>query len=1125
MNITFLLGPAGTGKTYQCLQEIREELKRSAVGLPLVFLAPKQATYQLERQLLGDPDLDGFTRLKIVGFETLAQFTLQELATPPRLLSEQGRVMVLRALIEQHCPKLEFFRASARTAGFAQQLSSMLSELQRHQLSPELIAADADVRGPELKAKLADLALLWRLYLEWLAREKLHDPDTLLALAAEAVLEARARGVFQLGGLWLDGFAELSRQELTFLEALASCSHRATLAFCVDTATVPDEWHSMWNIPSRAVRDCKQHLSKIHGAQFSDRILQRHGKRSRFAECGVLADLEAAWTRGEPPPGTQEAQLVLRLDSNAAKPVRVFQCATPEAEATIAAREILKFVQAGGRFREIAVIVRSLDDYDHVVSRVFNRYGIPFFLDCRQAVSHHPLAELTRYALRLAAGGWQHEDWFGALKTGLVHADDSLIDRLENEARAHGWTGDAWLNPLPDRSKDLERVRLELVTPFQQFAETVTRKSSAPMGQELAQSIRRLWEDLGVEQTIQSWSADGVHAAAWTTFQEWLSNVELAFAKLPIPLATWMQIVEAGLAELTVGVIPPSLDQVLIGAVDRSRNPDLKLVLVLGLNETVFPAKPAEPAIVSEYERASLNAAGLRFGRSQREQLGLEQFFGYIACTRAREKLMLTYAERDFEGNPLNPSGFLEHLRHILPNIEPETVSAAFDWRESVHWRELVPPILRNRNRRENPQLTSLEKLPPFTRWGETPSSPGRGNLIPDLVEALYGPELTVSLSAMEDFAACPFRFFVKQGLRVAEREEFEADRRVRGSFQHEVLMHFHRRLQSQGRRWRDVSPEEAKALMAEIGVEIQGTFQDGLLMSTPQRRFTAQSLIENVQRLVAVLVEFAPQYEFQPAAVEIAFGQTKEIPGWRINLGDGRFLVLNGRIDRVDLDVNNGEASAVVIDYKARGQKLEELKLRHGIDLQLFAYLGVLQNTEGLEQIFGVPKLSPAGAFYLSVEGHRSSAKNRNEALENCPTARKFAYQHEGRFRQDLLLRFDNTGKPKGDQFKFSLNKGGGFSVRGNDALGADEFLALVSQTEDFLRKFGRAIYSGDVTVAPYRVKRETACSRCEYQSICRFDPWTEPYRVLREIRAQQEPRPTAEVPDESDDEDETEP
>ncbi len=62
MRTRFLLGPAGSGKTFRCLAEIREDLKSSPEGLPLVLLAPKQATFQLERQLLAGPDLPRLRR-------------------------------------------------------------------------------------------------------------------------------------------------------------------------------------------------------------------------------------------------------------------------------------------------------------------------------------------------------------------------------------------------------------------------------------------------------------------------------------------------------------------------------------------------------------------------------------------------------------------------------------------------------------------------------------------------------------------------------------------------------------------------------------------------------------------------------------------------------------------------------------------------------------------------------------------------------------------------------------------------------------------------------------------------------------------------------------------------------
>src|SRR5207253_2444729 len=123
MHLTFLLGPAGSGKTFRCLAEIRAELLANPEGLPLVFLAPKQATFQLERELLAADELPGYTRLQILSFDRLAEFILDHFfQAPPRLLSEEGRVMVLRALLARNHAQLKLFRPSARLPGFARQL-------------------------------------------------------------------------------------------------------------------------------------------------------------------------------------------------------------------------------------------------------------------------------------------------------------------------------------------------------------------------------------------------------------------------------------------------------------------------------------------------------------------------------------------------------------------------------------------------------------------------------------------------------------------------------------------------------------------------------------------------------------------------------------------------------------------------------------------------------------------------------------------------------------------------------------------------------------------------------------------------------------------------------------------
>ena len=1170
VQVRFLLGPAGSGKTYRCLSEIRAALAQSPEGPPLLCLAPKQATFQLERQLLADDALGGYTRLRILSFERLAEFVFDWLGQPtPTLLSEEGRVMVLRALLQRQRDELRIFRASARLPGFASQLSQLLRDLQRHQLSAA--RADELAEKPELpiplKGKLHDVGLMLRAYLEWLTAHNLEDADHLLDLAAAALRAstttthdarvgishqpstinhsqspiAHRQSPRAVAALWLDGFAEMTPQELDLLTALVPWCEHATLAFCLDGAP-PEQtsWLSMWSVIGQTCRRCCERLSALSACEVTLEVLARDAARSRFVASPVLQHLEASWAKPEPfticdlrftedepdktaVPDRSPAVTQHAARSTLSSALRLAACANPEAEAVLGAQEILRHIRSGGRFRDCAVLLRSLEGYADALRRVFTRYEIPFFLDRRESIAHHPVAELTRYALRVVALGWEHDDWFGALKTGLVHDDDAALDRLENEALARGWRGNVWLGPLPSAGHEqfaawLERLRQRVVPPFQHFAQALDAGERKPTGAQLAAALCGLWGELQMERRLERWSeaeiahrpspiAHSLHATAWEQMNEWLRNLELAFRDEPLALSDWLPIIEAGLANLTVGVVPPALDQVLIGTIDRSRNPDLQLALVLGLNESVFPAPPALTVLLSEADRRALTLHGTELGPDAREQIGRERFLAYIACTRPRRRLVLTCAARDAADNALNPSPFLEHVQRLFPGLERETFAEPTDWTATEHLSELIVPLLKLRATQppaEAAALATLESLPPLAaalaKHAQL-AAPRDEQLPPVLAGKIYGAELATSVSALEDFAACPFKFFVGHGLAAEERKQFEVDRRERGSFQHEVLKEFHRRVQAQGRRWRDLSPAEARALVRQIGDELTPAFRDGLFLANAAGRFTAGTLIAGLEQLMETLVGWTAQYQFDPHAVEVGFGlKDSRLPGWRLDLGGDHALVLRGRIDRVDLcRVTADAALVVIVDYKSSARELDAVKLHHGLELQLLAYLGALSQLPDPKGEFGVARLLPAGVSYVSLKGGAKGGDNRVEAQDDPQTLRTEGCQHRGRFDGGQLERFDNRGVSKGDQFRFSKNKDGEFSKRGNEALPAEAFGALLKQVEDFLRRYGQAIYAGDARVAPYRKGTETACDFCDYRPICRFDPWTEPYRVLR--------------------------
>jgi ATP-dependent helicase/nuclease subunit B len=376
-------------------------------------------------------------------------------------------------------------------------------------------------------------------------------------------------------------------------------------------------------------------------------------------------------------------------------------------------------------------------------------------------------------------------------------------------------------------------------------------------------------------------------------------------------------------------------------------------------------------------------------------------------------------------------------------------------------------------------------------------------NLSPALAEKLFGPVLNTSVSRLEEFAQCPFKFFVRSGLRAGERKIFELDARERGSFQHEALKIFHDELAKENKRWRDLTPPEARERIRVIAAGLGEYFRGGLMRDTAQTRFETRAMTESLQDFIAVIVSWMrEQYEFDPAAAELDFGgENSRATAWKMDLGRGQKLALQGRIDRVDLWRDPaGGALAVVIDYKSGGKKLDALLIEHGVQLQLLAYLNALRHWEEPCKFFGVEKLVPAGVFYVNLSGQFESGRTRDEVLGEAGAA-KSPYRHNGRFDAGALPQLDRTGAA--DQFNYRLNQDGSLRKGSTEALPLAEFESLLDGIETRLREMGRAIFSGEAKVDPYRKGAEIPCDFCDYRAVCRIDPWTHQYRVLRPAKA----------------------
>src|SRR5205823_10918632 len=187
-------------------------------------------------------------------------------------------------------------------------------------------------------------------------------------------------------------------------------------------------------------------------------------------------------------------------------------------------------------------------------------------------------------------------------------------------------------------------------------------------------------------------------------------------------------------------------------------------------------------------------------------------------------------------------------LQRLFPQLEIEKFRAEADWCDAEHVCELIAPLAAERRppgtarfgaaATDSPcpeagapisgwpallQLPALAALNDSLRQLHDPNPDE--SLSPALAEKLYGPALKTSVSALEHFAACPFKFFVHSGLRAEERKFFEADARERGSFQHEALKRYHEGLRQEDKEWRDLTPQQARERMGRVAEQLAVEF------------------------------------------------------------------------------------------------------------------------------------------------------------------------------------------------------------------------------------------------------------------------------------------------------------
>jgi ATP-dependent helicase/nuclease subunit B len=1108
--LQLVLGPPGSGKTTHVLDAVAAELAATPAAAqlaapPLLVLVPEQQTLTIEYELLsrlGRAAGAGravTSRLKVLGFAQLALWLAAGAGAVRPRLDQLG----CRLLAWQLLPP------GPRRSAQAEELERLVMALARQGTTP----ADLEACAAQLEGDAAQLAVRLRgVAGDWAQFRRLLD-ERGLQFDAPGTQVAQLLAARPLPGgtqLYLDGFAGFTGAEQLALEALLGQPglQQATatllldprrLAGCFETDT-----YDCYAVSRRLWRQLSG-LAVRCGRELTVRQLSA----PRRWPAGSVLDNLARQGFGRPAEGTAAAS---------GGTVQFIECSDLRTEVDYAAREIVRLTRpaatGGGGLRcgEISVVTRSLEGYADLFRTRLDDYGVPCFIDRRPSAMHHPATELVRSGLRLALSGAcgvplaDVEDAYALLKCGLLgppgDTDDAPASaaelplwQLENRAREVGLRLDEWLEDQPWRrpyrledetraadeaagaaaAQNLEPTRRSVLAPVYGLAGSIR----ARLGNlTVAELLALAWDGLlsgpvqhrlaGAELAEQAGTAAEVLQALAAMFEQ----LGLAAGALRLSPGTraaagritaeeLSTLLDYGLSGLSLGLIPPSQDSVLITEIERGRHHAVRATFVLGLTQDCWPraVTSAQSFTAGELDAVAAATPDGRslLGQSASEQCEREPYLALVALTRPSERLYASYPALDAQGQPLAPSPFYTSLRRLAGpharclQVSRATLLGSIDQAASLEDLQLALSF--------SGQTDLVQALPTADgterawRWAQRQLAQRNcWPVVPAAVAAFRTARspLSTSPSRLEAFARCPFQHFARYGLKLRERPEDVFGPQHIGSFYHGLLDRFVQQLNAAGFDWATADAEELAAVRGQVIQE----WQPRLAAFTGRRR--SHYLAERAGALLGGTAAWVRPGREDPGAArpvrtELVFGSERgaELPALRLATSRGELLI-GGRIDRLDIA---SDGKAWIVDYKLGPRSFSLRRFLAGADLQLPLYLLALEGR------------------VLSVDGREHRLHPWQAVLQGIEPA-----VHDGEldFAAQAVIRPAGSLKA---EVRSSLEDG---RLRA----------WMLEGARSIATRLGEALLSGEVSPLPLRDGHWTACSGCPFRSVCRFDP-----------------------------------
>lgn len=1129
MSLQFIIGRAGTGKTALIMDRLEERMSGAGEKRNCIFLVPDQMTLQIETAFFERESVSGLLHTQIFSFSRLAWRILQESGGLARtFLTDSGLEMVIRKIMIEKQDELQLFGRNASKKGFIKELEQIFKEMKQFCVEQEELQNFDGENSADLNNKMADIALLYDAYERVLSGKYLETEDY-LRLLGDAISDSEFLAECEI---FIDGFHEFSPQEYLVLGELFSVCKNVTIALTLDEAYSVNnlQAYNVFQVTGMTYANLKE-IAQNRACEILPDIVLENNERFKNND---LAYLQETW-----------GEFSVKAYANETPSLAIYEANNRRAEMDGIARHIRQLVSEGYRYRDMAILLRNTEVYETILKASLSANDIPYFIDKKRTMANHPMVEFLRSSLDVLRTNWQYEAVFQAVRTEFFFplnvsssAYRGKVDIFENYILENGiYNKRRWMDKRPwsyrkirgldwnqgvqtddEKVKEatINEVREHIKVPLMALEKQL---EVAGNGVEQASALFQFMLDVQVDGRLDMWRKHAEemnelelakeHEQAWKSVVALLDEFVEVMGDEELSLNTFFDIINTGLDALDFALLPPSLDQVIVADIDNSRLLNKKVIFAAGINDGVLPMKKEESGILSDEDRNVLNQSGIAVRPSSKNMLSSEEFVAYRLFTLPSERLFISFPNADENGKELSESSYIRRIETVFPEVKRElylsdpSLLSDLEQASYISTPRATIALLtaqmqyKKKGYQMSPtwwdayaffQSDEEWKNPALRILGSLFYQNKAKNISEEAATSLFGENIHASVSRMERFYSCHFQHFAQHGLKLEERAHYKLQSVDIGEIFHGAMEWISAELQKNNLEWGQLSVEQCMELATLAMAYLAPKLQHEILLSTKRLEYIQYKLLNIIIRATRVLNEQAKISRFKPVGLEVDFGAKGEIPPLKLPLNDGRELILQGRIDRIDEAEQDERTFLRIIDYKSSSHDLPMTEVYYGLALQMLTYLDIV--VENSAKLIG-KVAEPAGVLYFHMHNPLVSADKELTETELEKELLK-SFRMKGLVLDDALaVSLMDTELEAGKTSSViptGLKKDGNFNAHSATATRA-EFDTMRQYVRRQYTKAGNKIIDGEVTINPYKLKERTPCQLCVFRSVCQFD------------------------------------